>query len=405
MGVHSKIPIGMTSNRFFELDVFRGLAAFGVLLYHYTSNYTGYGEHSSEMRFYFPWGRLAVELFFIISGFVIILTLDRTKKGRDFVFKRFARLYPAYWAAVILTFTIVAITKPDFKRDIKVSFFEAIVNLTMFQQLFNIPNVDPVYWTLAAELCFYVMMFFIFKLNLLKHIEKVIIVWLTVAVVLAFKTYTARWGLFSEGLEQFNLELTSQSSPVNPEVVMMGFNTLPHDILNWVKDSLRVLLNLKFAHLFIIGIVLYQIKQKGFTLSRVLILIICILQQRIVASWGDTWNETIFVALMTLTLYLATQNYLKFIVVKPLLFLGAISYPLYLVHEVIGFIIIKYLYGFHLNPYLILFTATIVTMAIATLISIFIERPSLAFLTNKHKELTSSETKQSRMEPYSNEGN
>jgi peptidoglycan/LPS O-acetylase OafA/YrhL len=124
-----------------------------------------------------------------------------------------------------------------------------------------------------------------------------------------------------------------------------------------------------------------------------------------VASWGDTWNETIFVALMTLTLYLATQNYLKFIVVKPLLFLGAISYPLYLVHEVIGFIIIKYLYGFHLNPYLILFTATIVTMAIATLISIFIERPSLAFLTNKHKELTSSETKQSRMEPYSNEGN
>lgn len=98
-------------HRFLELDVFRGIAALGVVLFHYTSQYSTLFQHSPEMNFYFSLGRHGVELFFIMSGFVILITLERTKSSLDFIVKRFARLYPAYWVAIALTFTVVMIAK------------------------------------------------------------------------------------------------------------------------------------------------------------------------------------------------------------------------------------------------------------------------------------------------------
>jgi peptidoglycan/LPS O-acetylase OafA/YrhL len=53
-----------------------------------------------------PWGYLGVNLFFVISGFVIFMTLDRTLVPLDFVISRTSRLFPAYWAAIIITMVI-----------------------------------------------------------------------------------------------------------------------------------------------------------------------------------------------------------------------------------------------------------------------------------------------------------
>ncbi len=383
--------------RFLELDVFRGLAAFGVVLFHYTSVYNSFSHHTPEMQLYFSWGRFGVELFFIISGFVILLTLDNTKQGKDFIFKRFSRLYPAYWVAIILTFIVITIDQSTFEQNIDISFFDAIINLTMFQSFFNIPNVDPVYWTLGAELCFYIMMFILFKLKLLKHINIIVTAWLTLAFIISLKTYTARWGLnwnfLSMGNEQNLIGINTNSiHPLeNVPIAMIGINTLSDGILGWFRESLRMLLNLKYAHLFIIGIILYQVKKKGFTPYTFILLILSILEQKVAfSSWERSWDTTFFVAWTALILYLATQNYLKFIVFKPLIFLGTISYPLYLIHQIIGYIIINNLYKFHLHPYLIIFITIVIIMAIASLISIYIEQPSLNFLRQKYKKLTTS---------------
>jgi peptidoglycan/LPS O-acetylase OafA/YrhL len=98
-------------NRLFELDVLRGIAALGVVMYHYTTHYDELYGHSQKVLIYFPFGQYGVELFFIISGFVIFMSLERTKSSLDFIVGRFSRLYPAYWTAVILTFTIVTVTR------------------------------------------------------------------------------------------------------------------------------------------------------------------------------------------------------------------------------------------------------------------------------------------------------
>ena len=95
------------TKRIQELDALRGIAAMMVVLYHYTTRYDQLYEHSVSLPFSFSYGTFFVQLFFIISGFVIFLTLDQTKNSLDFVVSRISRLYPAYWTAIVITFLSV----------------------------------------------------------------------------------------------------------------------------------------------------------------------------------------------------------------------------------------------------------------------------------------------------------
>ena len=78
--------------RIAELDSLRGLAAVSVLVFHLTASYA---ESLPEQRRGFinfnVGGMLGVQLFFIISGFVIFMTVERTRRPIDFVWSRFSR--------------------------------------------------------------------------------------------------------------------------------------------------------------------------------------------------------------------------------------------------------------------------------------------------------------------------
>ena len=96
------------TNRIIELDALRGIAAIFVLIYHYTYRYNSLYGHSGileELGFY--WGKQGVQLFFMISGFVIFLSLNHLKKPMDFIVSRFSRLYPPFWIAIACTFLVV----------------------------------------------------------------------------------------------------------------------------------------------------------------------------------------------------------------------------------------------------------------------------------------------------------
>ena len=144
--------------RLYALDGLRLLAAVGVMLYHFTARWSQvWGDDPGAV---FPetgpvliYAALGPEQFFVISGFVILMTAW----GRDVphvVASRVARLFPSYWLAVIATSTLLLFLWPAGK-DISVG--EALVNLTMLQELFGVRHVDGVYWTLYAELRFYLL--------------------------------------------------------------------------------------------------------------------------------------------------------------------------------------------------------------------------------------------------------
>ncbi|BAY18888.1 putative acyltransferase [Anabaenopsis circularis NIES-21] len=376
-------------DRFLELDVLRGIAAFSVVLFHYTSQYSTLFKHSLDLHFHFGYGRHGVELFFIISGFVILMTLENAKRGRDFIVGRLSRLYPAYWFAIILTFSVIQVSKLPVKD---VSFFEALFNLTMLQGFFNIPNVDGVYWTLKVELCFYLLMFIIYKLGQLKNISLITFGWLSLTSLYTIKIYIARWFSFA-GLNVNTNYLIDEShnlSTLFPKHQLMVINLVGNLSqfgvnINTIKDIWRDIFILGYAHLFILGITLFLIKQKGLSFGRCMMLLVCILTQRVAYPWENSWNTTIFVAAFVGIFYLAIQGYLRCIRIKPLIFLGNISYSLYLIHQYIGYAIIRTLYSYKLNPNISIIITIICSIALATLISKFIEYPAMIFIRNKYK--------------------
>lgn len=91
------------SSRLVEIDSLRGLAALWVAMFHFSFGVYGYLASFDPARAaaVAPFianieGLLAVDMFFMISGFVILMTLEKTRSVVDFVVARFARLYPAY---------------------------------------------------------------------------------------------------------------------------------------------------------------------------------------------------------------------------------------------------------------------------------------------------------------------
>ncbi|WP_030416528.1 acyltransferase family protein [Streptomyces sp. NRRL S-1448] len=148
-------------SRLRALDGLRLLAALMVAAYHYGGRggeIAGAWGGSPSQQFptlapLFAYGCLGVQIFFVISGFVICLSgWGRTL--RAFVASRISRLYPAYWAAILLVTAVFALPFVAYKA---LAPSEVLTNLTMLQQPLGVHRVLGVCWTLWAEMRFYAL--------------------------------------------------------------------------------------------------------------------------------------------------------------------------------------------------------------------------------------------------------
>ncbi len=95
-------------NRINFLDGFRGLAILLVLLFHAYARWSSVVPYGDEFSMFpvFSYGYLGVNLFFLISGFVILMTLEKSKDFFQFLRKRWHRLFPAMLISTIFIFFI-----------------------------------------------------------------------------------------------------------------------------------------------------------------------------------------------------------------------------------------------------------------------------------------------------------
>jgi peptidoglycan/LPS O-acetylase OafA/YrhL len=148
------------SGRIAVIDGLRLVAAVSVGFFHFAGCALiakAWGVHPKHL---FPmiypvasYGWLGVELFFMISGFVICMSAWGRPVGA-FGRSRIVRLFPAYWPAVLLT-TAVMTFWPVIHERLPAD--QVLVNLTMVNTPLGIPNVDAVYWTLWGETRFYLL--------------------------------------------------------------------------------------------------------------------------------------------------------------------------------------------------------------------------------------------------------
>jgi peptidoglycan/LPS O-acetylase OafA/YrhL len=178
------VPKSVAKVRIEALDVLRLLAALCVVLFHYAFR----GAAADDMtRVSLPalwpiakYGYLGVDLFFVISGFVIAWSAE----GRSwfkFSVARFARVYPAFVVCMTATFLVTLLWgRPRFETSI--SQWEA--NLLVFSPAVGVPFMDGAYWSIAYELVFYGWMALLIGLRLFpKHISVILVAWLGVSMV------------------------------------------------------------------------------------------------------------------------------------------------------------------------------------------------------------------------------
>ncbi|MGP3982082.1 acyltransferase family protein [Streptomyces sp. KR80] len=158
-GVHSQRSAPPPRLR--ALDGLRLIAALMVAFYHFGGRDGEIGQAwgTSPARQFptasqlFAYGCLGVQIFFVISGFVICMS-GWGRPLRSFFASRVSRLFPAYWVAIILVTAVFALPGVVYEA---VSPSDMLVNLTMLQQPLGVDRVLGVCWTLWAELRFYAL--------------------------------------------------------------------------------------------------------------------------------------------------------------------------------------------------------------------------------------------------------
>ncbi|WP_242910131.1 acyltransferase family protein [Actinomadura terrae] len=147
----------VSTSRMGWLDALRGLAALVVVF-----------EHSLDVllpevrRTASPWfdfGRYGVFVFFLVSGYVVPFSLERRGNVREFWIGRFFRLYPAWLVSVGLALLLGA---TGISWGLPAALGErpwtsALAHLTMLQDLLGVPNAVNVLWTLSYEMVFYLL--------------------------------------------------------------------------------------------------------------------------------------------------------------------------------------------------------------------------------------------------------
>jgi len=151
-------------------DGYRAFAILAVVMLHVTtiSGVAAVGDTGVVARL--VWGSLghAVEILFLVSGFVVFLpTVARGGSFGDlpsFAIRRLARLFPAYWMVLLLTVILIAILHPAFSKvpgpdDLLVNFTGSMVPVGFFVR--DIPvgfGLNQPLWTLSVELGFYIVL-------------------------------------------------------------------------------------------------------------------------------------------------------------------------------------------------------------------------------------------------------
>jgi len=183
-------PRPRAGGRLVVLDGLRLGAALMVALFHFTGYDNGVkGSWGAKPADQFPglfhftsYGWLGVELFFMISGFVICMSSWGRTPGAFFR-SRIVRLFPAYWPAVLIT-TAVLVLWPTVRRPQDYS--DVLLNLTMLNNPLGVGSADAVYWTLWSEARFYLLFALLVWYGLTLRRAMVFgYVWLIVAVITA----------------------------------------------------------------------------------------------------------------------------------------------------------------------------------------------------------------------------
>lgn len=330
--------------RITHLDGLRGIAILWVIAYHAYSRWFDYTNLLSATKniSIFKYGFLGVSLFFMISGFVIFMTLDKSKNFIEFMKRRWLRLFPAMLiVSIIIYFTGFFFYERPLSHPTLINMIPGLtfISPTIFKITigYRIEDLESSFWSLYVEVIFYFLIGIIyFFLNRKFCIPLLLLAFL---------------GFYTSSFLQ------------NPFV-----------------DNITNTIGLPHYGWFIIGCSLYEIvnnREKALNLTFAITAAITLIA--IIFSHTHTDLTLVFYDILIIVLFVCSfySHQLQDILsIKLLLIIGFASYPLYLIHEGMLVSSLIKLHNLGINDsvmYLMPILITLVLTAIAYCISKFIE--------------------------------
>lgn len=335
-----------STKRISNLDLFRFFAITFVLYYHVSLMFLS--EHFYSRRF-FMIGELGVELFFVLSGFLVAGLYYKVKKEkvnlRIFWLQRFARTYPPYLVALIISFLMVY-----FFRNETFDFGY----LVFLQNFYDNITYFKVSWSLCIEEHFYLLfvIFILVTAGLSKH--KVLIAWLVLCILpLIFR-------------------------------VIAGYNNTPHSFNFYATASIFKFDGIAIGAFFAFLTNNYNISYQGKFIYNAILLIVLIL----IGLWISddytylkyTLGYFLFVcnaALLMVSLYYSKPVTIgKFHFVKQI---ALMAYSIYLTHPWVinTFLIIQKRY--HINEFILFVICLLIIWVVGYVFYMFIEKPTILY--------------------------
>lgn len=146
------------------IEILRGVSVFLVVYYHYTDRIPYHvlnAADPSSLPFYA--GKIGVYVFFLLSGLLIAMSLERSNSVAEFYARRIARIWPLFAVASVIIFAFLQLFPPPVVMEGPKQFYEDPVTFVdLVGQLFFLNDlgfqwVDGVFWSLLVELKFYVI--------------------------------------------------------------------------------------------------------------------------------------------------------------------------------------------------------------------------------------------------------
>lgn len=266
------------------LTFLRFLASFMVVFYHYLFRY--FEKNGFEVIEFMSFGKVGVEIFFILSGYLLINSISKYTPIIFFT-KRIKRIYPTYFVSVIITLSVLGIfSKKSF------NLIQILTNLLLLNVPLGISSIDGVYWTLFIEITFYTSLFLLGLL--FNNVSKIFITISLLSLLLRISGFD-------------NLILTF-TSLFTYGWLFAGGSALRLFTETGVKTYIAIGLFFVLGYSYYVELSVFEI----------------------------------LLLLLTMILIFNSQKWKNIAIPNIFLFLGNISYPIYLVHQEIGYLIFDY---------------------------------------------------------------
>lgn len=351
----------------------RGLAALAVLLFHWDQFYPAFGRSVSmvsafgsqwdlSMQLHFGW--LGVHLFFVLSGYLLtaqLMSRDLSVRTvRRFYFRRVMRIYPATWLQLAILLAVGAMLPPLFAMPASA---DLLANVLLW---INMPGsmvapINGVWWTLPIELGFYVLLPALVLLA--RQIG-----WGWLAIIVLALTLAWRFAVFS----------SHELDNYLPILPLLDF--LPGSLNSFVLGALvSQLPAITHRGMYAVGLLmaaslLLALQYWQLSLNHV--------------YWNGHWILVVWVPLTAIAIAavvyfsIRPQGPLRLLATRPLVWLGEISFGLYLWHLPLLLLFRQQWPDYGAEPYqslLLLASLLIGTVVLAAASFYAVERQAMAF--------------------------